>query len=377
MTKYFSGLEVTERESLLDTLSILEPAQTPLLRSLPHMQIDRRIVEYPIDRYFQDSDNVRLSASNTDPHANARAEGADWVEDTADYPTRLKAVAEINHFSKKVSNSDRVAIIAGVTNPFDYRAHQLFVKLLNNIENTLMHGWGSPATDGSGADERRTQGLIFWTAWTGLQRMHGTAKSDITDPYGVNIPANYWSVFYDANHSNLTRQMLYNKVLATVRRVGGNPHGSIFHVGHKMKNLIADFGILPNGAEINNRNVAASELMTYDDIDWIRTPQGLVGFRSNIYLDLEGVTISINNSGSPTYTPSEPASPGDAPTRSMSADEIIVGWQPGYVSVGWYRQPHYQAVPTTGDFSWVAAAAEYALVVRHPKAVWGACNALA
>lgn len=374
MTKYFSGNEVTERESLLDTLSILEPAQTPLLRTLPHMSIDRRIIEFPIDRYFQSSDNIR---STSDPHQNTRAEGADWVEDTADYPTRLKAIAQIDHFSKKVSNSDRVAILAGVTNPFDYRAHQLFIKLLNQIELILMYGWGSPSTSGDAADERRTMGLLFSTAWTGLQRMHGTSLSDVTDPYGVQIPADYWSVFYNAAGSNLSRQMLYNKLLATVRRVGANPNESIMHVGFKMKNLIADFGILPNGAEINRRNVAASELMTYDDIDWIRTPQGLIGFRSNLYLDLEGSTFVVDNTGpSASYTPGSPSSPGNQ-SVTFQADETIVGWQPGYVSVGWYRQPHYQAVPTTGDYSWVAAAAEYALVVRHPKAVWGIGNAIA
>lgn len=374
MTKYFSGSEVTERESLLDTLSILEPAQTPLLRSLPHMSIDRRLVEFPIDRYFQDSDNIRSTA---DPHQNTRSEGADWVEDVADYPIRLRALAQIDHFSKKVSNSDRVAILAGVTNPFDYRAHQLFIKLLNQIELILMYGWGSPVTDGSTTDERRTQGLLFWTAWTGLERMAGSTKSDITDPYGVQIPANYWSVFYNAAGASVTRSMLYNKLLATVRRVGGNPDGSIMHVGFKMKNLIADFGILPSGAEVNRREVQASELMTYDDIDWIRTPQGLIGFRTNLYLDLEGNTFVVDNTGpSASYTPGSPSSPGGQ-SVTFQSDETMVGWQPGYVSVGWYRQPHYQAVPTQGDYSWVAAAAEYALVVRHPKAVWGIGNAIA
>lgn len=375
MTLYFSGNEVTERESLLDTLSILEPAVTPLIRSLPHVSIDRRIVEYPIDRYFQDSDNVR-SVSN--PHVNTRLEGDDWVEDTADYPTRLKAIAEINHFSKKISNSDRVAIMAGVTNPFDYRAHQLFIKLLNNIENVLMYGTGSPETSGEDGqnDERRTQGLISWSAWTGLQRVHGTGSLDnITDPYGVTIPANYWSLFFDANHSNLSRQMLYNKVLAHARRIGTKVDGMIFHVGYKVKNLIADFGVLPTGAVVNDRNVAASELMTYDDIDWIRTPQGLVGFRSNLYLDLEGNTFTVNNTGSPTYTPGDPASPGNV-EKTFQADETIIGWMPGYVSLGWYRQPHYQSVPTQGDYSWVAAAAEFGLIVRHPKAVIGAGNVL-
>lgn len=376
MTTYFSGFETTERESLFDTLSILEPAECPLIRSLPSTSVDRRFVEFPIDRYFQSSDNIRSPSA---PHTNTRLEGDDWVEDGTDYPTRLRAIAEINHFSKKMSNSDIIARIAGVNNNFDYRSHQLFVKLMNNIENVLMYGTGSPETSGEDgqSDERRTLGLLFWSAWTGLERMHGAGTlSDITDPYGVQIPSDFWSTFFNANHANLSRSMLFNKILASAKRAGTDINGMVFHVGYKLKNLIADFGITPAGAEINNRNVDASGLMTYDSIDWIRTPIGVVGFRENRYLDIEGSTFTVDNTGpSATYTPGSPSSPG-AQSVTFQADQTMIGYMPGYVNIGWYRSPHYQSEPTGGDSRWLAAVAEYMLVVRHPKALCGGGNLL-
>jgi hypothetical protein len=371
MTVYFSGSETTERESLLDTVAIRYPAETPLLRTLPSTTLDRRIVEYPIDRPFQASDNVRSPSA---PNTNTRAEGASWVVDGSDFPVKLRAICEINHFSKQISNSDLPAILAGVTNTFDYRVHQTFVKLLNNIETVLMYGAGSPETSGSAADERNAQGLIYWAGWTGLERIHGNGvPTTMSDPYGISIPSDYWSVFFNAQGSNLSRQMLYNRLLASFARAGGHVDGLLFHVGFKLKNLIADYGTRPDGSDVNKRNVPADALMTYDDIDWIRTSLGIIGFRTNRYLDIEGSTYTIDPSGA-SYTPGSPSPAGTVTSQTFQADETMVGFEPGQVAVGWYRAPQYEMVPTTGDFKQFACVAEYTLVVRHPLCVLGAGN---
>lgn len=379
MTEYFSGSETTRRESLLDTISIRYPAETPLIRSLPHTKLTHTVTEYSVDRPFSSSDDVRRPDQ---PHINSRMEGIDWIEDGSDYPVRLKAIAEINHFSGKISNTDREAIVAGMTDVFDYRAHQKFVKLLNNIENVLMYGTGSPVTSGAsvgfspGGDERRTQGLISWAAYTGVERMHGTATT-ISDPYNVSISSDYFSVFYNAAGANLSRQMLYNKILATFARAGGHPDGLLFHVGYKLKNLIADFGVRPDGTDVNTRMIQAGEQGTIDTIDWIKTPQGTIGFRNNRYLDIEGSTYTIDNTGtSATFTPNSPTNQGTV-SITAQADETMIGFEPGQVAIGWYRAPQYQMVPTAGDYINYACVAEYALLVRHPLSVCGGCNLLA
>lgn len=375
MAQYLSGAETTQRESLLDTISIRYPAETPLIRTLPHTSINNRITEYSIDRPFAGLSTVR---DPTNPHANTREEGAAWSVDSTDYPVRLKAIAEINHFSAQVSNTDRTTILAGTSDTFDYRAHQKFVKLLNNIETVLMYGSGSPETSGSpgGGDERRCQGLIFWSAWTGVERVHGTPNATITDPYGVSIPSDYYSVFYNAAGANLSRQMLYNKILANFNRAGGRVPGLLFHVGAKVKTLIADFGVRPDGSAVNDRNIEATSAMTYDDLDFIRTPLGVVGFRTNRYLDIEGDTFSIDNTGA-AYTPGSPSPAGSVAAITAQADETIIGYEPGQVAIGWLRPPQYEMVPTNGDFTQFATVAEFTLLVRNPLSVVGACNVLA
>ena len=71
------------------------------------------ILEAPVDQFFYTADNVRLPAA---PHTNTRLEGADFFEDNKSYETRLRNVAEINHLTTTISNSDAVARKYGVTN---------------------------------------------------------------------------------------------------------------------------------------------------------------------------------------------------------------------------------------------------------------------
>lgn len=370
MVDYLSGSETTERESLLDTLTIRHVAETPLIRSLPHMKIVNRVTEFPIDKPFTASD-VRTPST---PHANTRAESASFTDDTPEYPTKLRAIAEINHFARTISNTDRETILAGVTDTFDYRAHNMFMKLLNNIETVLMYGVGSPETDGSGTDERMTQGLIHWSAWTGLERLSGSTVNAISDPYNIAIASAYWSVFHNAGGVTLTRQMLYEKILANFARAGGNYSVPLlFHVGFKLKNICADLGQRADGSNVNDRNVPADALMTYDSIDWIRTPIGTVGFRTNRYLDMEGSTFTVNNQD---FTPGAPTSPGTVGSTTFQADATMIGWEPGQVAIGWLRPPQYTGVATTADNTRIAAVAEYALIVRHPLCVLGGGNLL-
>jgi len=382
MTTYLSGNEITERESLLATMAVLSVAECPLIRSLPHIGLDSRLTEFTADEPFYDADNVR---SPGNPHQNTRLEGAAFVEDTARYPLRLRAIAEINHFGKKISNSDRVAMMAGVTDPYNYRAHQLYVKLLNNVENVTMYGTGSPEVHGGGDELRKAMGLIFGCAWTGLERVHGSGATDsIDDPMGVKIPKEFWSTFFDANGTSLSRKMLYEKILANANRAGTHIPGILFHVGAKLKVQVADIGITPAGEPVNQRNVDASGLMTYDDIDWIRTPLGIIGFRTNRYLDIEGSTFAVGGDAAPPSPSTQIrlpmgggfTSPASYTARTFQADETMIGWMPGYVAMGWYRAPHYQQISHDGDFTRVMACAEYTPIVRHPKGLLGGGNLL-
>lgn len=371
MVHYLSGSETTERESLMDTITVRAPYMTPLLRQLPQMTIDRRYIEWSTDVPFSSSDNVR-SISN--PHINTRRESIDYADITPSYPTRLKAIAEIQHFSFTISNTDKTVVMAGADSTFGYRSGQLFTRLLNSIDNVLMYGRGSPETSGGSTDERMTQGLLSWAAYTGLERCHGTATT-LSDPYGTSIPSSMWSVFYDFNHTNITAESFYANIIRRLTNAGADLASSpwIFYGGDYLMTRIARFLITDGGVSINDRNVAASEGGGYDYLHWIQLPNGIkVGFRTNRWLDESSSTWTTDNRDT---TPSSPTSEGTI-NKTFSGDQTLIGYEPGAVSIGWLREPGFERVPTSGDYSRVAAVAEFLLHVKHPLCVGGAGNAM-
>lgn len=374
MAQYFSGSETTERESLKDTITVRAAYMTPLLRQLPQVTVKNRVEEWSIDEPFQSSESVRSISA---PHATSRLEGADYSYRTPFYPTKMRAIAEIAHFGMEISNTDRTVVAAGMSSTFDYRAGQLFTRAMNHIDNVLMYGQGSPVTDGSSGDQRMTQGLIYNSAWSGLERCHGT-KTSIEDPTGVTIPGNAFSVFYDAAHTNISSSMFYNQLIARGLEAGADFDSSrwMFHTGYTAMSQIARFLISDGGTPINDRTVGAQEGGGYDFVNWIKLPSGhVVGFRTNRWLSERSSTFTINNAD---YTPGTPSG-GDEGTvsRTFSGDQTIIGWEPGTVRIGWLREPAFDHVATAGDYTRVAVVAEFMLQVDHPLCVIGAGNILA
>jgi len=371
MTQYLSGNETTERESLKDTIAVKAAYMTPMLQQLPQVTVSNRIVEWSADEPFQSTENVR---SISTPHAQTRREGAEWAYKTPHYPVKFRAIAEIAHFGFEISNTDRTVVAAGMDSTFDYRAGQTFTKLMNHIDNIALYGQGSPETSGA-TDERRTMGLIHGSAWTGLERIHGT-KTSIEDPYGITIPGSMFSVFYDAGHSNLNSQMFYNQLIARALHAGSDfdTRPWIFHAGYTTMAQIARFLIADGGTPVNDRNVGAAEGGGYDFLNWIKLPSGhTVGFRTNRWLDERGNTYTVNNTD---YTPGSPTTEGSI-NKTFNGDETIIGWEPGTVRIGWLREPGFVNVATAGDFSRMAAVAEFMIQIDHPLCVIGAGNCLA
>lgn len=371
MTKYFSGDETTERESLKDLITVRAAFNTPLLRNLPQVTVNNRVVEYSIDEPFQSADNVRLVSN---PHVNTRKEGADWSYGTPFFPVKLRSIAEIVHFGMEITNSDLKANVAGMESTFSYRAGQTFTKLVNQIDHILMYGVGSPETSGK-TDERKTQGLINWAAWTGLERCHGS-RPDMDDPYGINIPSSMYSVFFDAEHTNINSKLFFRQVIRRLLKAGADMDSApwTFFTGAGIMQEIARFLITDGGIPINDRTVEASSGMGYDFLQAIRLPTGqVVTFRTNRWLDEDTSTFSVTNYD---YTPGTPDTPGTQ-SRTFNADQTLIGYEPGTVRIGWYREPAFINVPTDGDYRRVAAVAEFMLQVDHPLCVAGLGNALA
>lgn len=381
MVQYITGNETTRPERLLDTIMVRAAYETPLVSRLPHESTPHIITEWSMDEPFQASEGVR---DITTPHADTRREGADFAYRTPNYPVRARTIAEIKHHGMEMSGSDRSAMIAGAENPWDWRSGQLFTKHLNSIDNTLMYGLGSPETGGAVAasggtttgDERRTQGLICSAAWTGLERTQGTgAKTQIEDPYGITIPASMWSVFYNANHANVTLDMFYNNLISPLLTAGADLDTTpwVFECGYRVMSRVARFLIADGGVLLNERTRNADETMGSDYLNVFRLASGhVVSFRTNRWLNDTADTFVINNQD---YTPGSPTAEGSA-NVTFDGDQTIIGHEPGSVKILWYREPGFRDVATNGDYSRIAVVSEFALKVDHPLCVGGIGNCL-
>lgn len=370
MAKYLTGNETVRHERLLDTIKVRSAFQTPLLSRLPHETTDHIITEWPIDQPFAPSDSVR---SITAPHGDSKTEGSDFTDETPSYETRLKTICEIKHSSISMSGSDRSARIAGMEDPFDYRMGKMLTRHFNSIDNTGMYGTGATETDGS-SFARRTQGLIYNSAVTGIERNHGTVTDNIEDPYGVTIPASYWSVFQDFEHSNITMESFYNNLIAPALTAGAdleNPWE--FDCGYRVMQRISRFLIADGGILLNERQRNADDTMGSDYMNTFRLASGhVVSFRTNRWLNETDDTFTVQNNDP---TPTAGASPGSQ-SRTLYGDQTIIGHEPGCVRWLWYREPAFRTIETAADESRVAVVSEFGLMVDHPLCVMGAGNVL-
>lgn len=378
MTLYFSGNETTERESLADTIAVRTPMATPMISRLPSKTISNRVHEWSLDEPFQSSENVRSIGS---PHANTRFEGDDYNYRTPFYPTRLKAICEIQHFGMEITDTDRTVVMAGTDNTFDYRAGQLFTKTLNSIDNTLLYGVGSPETSGAtgvSTNQRQVQGLVHWAAWTGLERVHGTVTDAMQDPYGTTIPASMWSVFYDFQHTNITGESFYSNIVRRITNAGGDMESAPwqFWCGDLMMARVSKFLLTDGGVPIHERSTDAASGVGYDHLHTVRLPNGyVVSFRTNRWLDDMSNTFTVDPSGA-AYTPGSPNPAGTVTSRTFSGDQTMIGFKPGSVKVCWLRAPGFEKVETNGDYSRLVCKSEFTLEVAHPLDVAGCGNAL-
>lgn len=369
MTQYVSGDEVTERENLLDTITVRAPFMTPMLRQLPQETVPNIVHEWSID----DAGVTSASRSISAPHADAKREGADFTYSTPTYPTRLRCVSEIKHRGMEMSGSARPQDIAGMSSSWDYRVGRMATDFFNSFDNTFLYGQGSPETAGT-TDERRLQGLIHWAAWTGLERAAGSALNAVTDPYGITIASQYWSWFYNANHAPLTQDMFYNQIMVPLLAAGADMESSHwkFWGGYRMMGKIARFIIADGAIPLNERTRSADDGMGSDFLNVFRFPSGhIVEFRTNHWLNNSASTYTVDNSD---FTPGAPASPGTVGSTTFYGDQTIIGYEPGTVAIVWYRNPGFKDISTAGDYSRIAMVGEGSLRVRHPLCVGGGGN---
>lgn len=361
------------REYLLDYITQRFAHQIPLLSLLPREHTPHTVIDYGIDAPFASGDAVRAISN---PHGTSRLEGGDFVDDDLGQPTKLRCITEIKHRSHKMTGSAIPAVVAGMQNPWDYNSGKLFTKLLNEIDNSLMYGIGSPEVNGT-TNPRISLGLIGWSAVTGLERMHGVSSpTAIQDPYGISVPSAYWSVFYDAENKNLTSDLMNSQILIPAKRNGAVINGWIWQVGYQLMAKVSRFVNPESGVRLIERTMPSTSSEGSDYMMSFRFPTGdIATFMTNRWLDENTLTYSFGSVD--PITPSAPTSPGTVAARTFAGNATMIGHEPGRVRTRFYRDPQFRKIETVGDYSRVAALAEYTLQVDHPLCVAGGGNLLA
>lgn len=363
------------RERLLDELVIRHAHSIPTISALPKEATTNRLTEWGVHIPFASGNAIRTISA---PHATAQLEGADFTDADIPVPTKLRCITEIKHRSMKMTGSAIPAVVAGAENPWDLNSGILFTQLLNDMDNTALYGLGGDETTGTTLG-RRTQGLISCAAVTGLERIHGTGVPDaINDPTNVSIPKAYWSVFYDAEGKNLTSDLMFNQILVPLLRNGAQMGGAGWKwmLGYTLMGRVSRF-INPEAfvsIETKNRDASSNQGQDYMTV-W-RFPTGEVAqFQTNRWLDESGVTYSIGSVD--PVTPGTPTSPGTVAARTFQGNATMIGWEPGRARILYYRDPGYRKIETVGDYSRIAALAEFAVQVDHPLCIAGGGNLLA
>jgi hypothetical protein len=373
VTTFYRSGQTGIRERLLDQIVQRYVAYCPTLALLPREQTNNVLTEWMLHAPFDPSDAIRNSSN---PHATAKLEN-DSFTDIDELPqTKIRCITEIKSRSFKMSGTNMVTVAAGQESTWDYTSGQVYVQALNDFDNTALFGMGGPEVAGT-AITRKTQGLISHAMVTGLERMHGTGvPTSITDPYGISIPKRYWSVAYNANHSNLTPDMLYNHLVIPLGNNGAIMSPAwVMMMGDRMMGRVARFNEPGPGIKLEERTRSASEPMVADYIRWFKFPNGVVmGFVSNRWMDRPELQYTY---GAFSFTPGTPATPSSVASTTVDGDSIGIAWQPGNVRILWLRPPSYELLPSSVDGKRMGVVLEGGVQVDHPLCVGAVANALA
>lgn len=371
MPTYFTQSETTRRESLADTIAVRTPMAVPMIAQLPHTQMTSTIEEWSIDEPFAASSNLR-DITATNQHALFEGFAAYPASDDVAAPTRLRAIAEINARRIAVSGSDLKAQIAGMNSRMDYESGRMVTRHMQQIDHTLLWGRGGTATGGASGTPRRCQGMMWWAAWTGLERTRGTSvTATISDPYGVAIPRSMFSTFVDFENSGITGDSFYTNLISRIAQAGGDmSQGWVWWAGRKVMARVAKFLMTDVGVPVNDRQTSAEAGVGYDYLVKLIMPDGTSAFfRTNHWLDNPTQTFTVDNTTGAVV---------GTVNRTFAGNQTLLGHRPGSVRLGWYREPKFDPNPYTGgDFMELAILSEYSLLVDHPLDVAGAGNCLA
>lgn len=355
----YSQDETTVREDLADLIAIMSPVDMPLFSILAHTPIYQRKFEWAMDNIPFDNDPGNIGTYT-------QFEGKDASFEAAQHRERPWNLAQINSIAVDVSDTARVVDMVGTEDEFEYQIWRRLLELGRRMEFAAHWAGGRETTAGQNQTNlgRVTHGLCRWIAQTGLKRAQGAASEQLFTS-GPTITSDYFSTFYDAAGTDLSRSILFNNILAPAWRNGFNVGGCFIFSGAQVKQFATEFSVFGN-TSLNFRQVAAEAKILYDTIDVIDTNLGPVYWNLDRYLDINQ-SITLNG-----YGPTSPFA-----NITVPLNETLIAIEPRFFQLGMLRGVGFKPLAPVGDSTKGLLVGEWGLKCLNPIAGTGGTNLVA
>ena len=221
------GSAVSNREDLLDVLTILAPEETPVLSSAAKSKASATFVEWTVDS---------LSA----PVTTGVAEGSDVTVFTDKFANRARLGNYIQKFRRDYMVSDLQNAVDSVGPAKIAQAEAKAVReIKRDIEATLISNNDRSVEDGAGTPYG-LRGLGDWI--------------DSAGP--ADVPSTYRTPAGSIHASGTFNETVFNNLITSIYRVTGTSNGLTLVADTALRRVISDFARTSGSSDYSVRRVA-------------------------------------------------------------------------------------------------------------------------
>jgi len=249
-TSKLGGSAASNREALLDVLTILAPEETPVLSSAPKTKATATFTEWTVDT---------LAAVNT----NGVSEGADVTTFTDKFAGRARLGNYVQKFRRDFMVSDIQDAVDSVGPAKIAQAEAKAVReIKRDIEATLLTSNDRSAEDGAGTPYK-LRGLGKWIDATGT----------------TDVPSQYKTPSTSVISSGFT-ETSFNELITSIYRVTGSTNNLTLVADTALRRKISDFArtadVTSTLASVRNVNADSGSSTIKLSVEMYQSDHGLV-----------------------------------------------------------------------------------------------------
>jgi hypothetical protein len=307
------GPAVSNREQLLDVLTILAPEETPITSSANKIKATSTFVEWTVD-------------SLSSPVTTGVAEGADVTTFTDKFAGRARLGNYVQKFRRDFMVSDIQNAVSSVGPAGIAAAEAKAVReLKRDIEATICSSNDRSVEDGAGA----------------VYGMRSLGKWIDTAP-GSDVPAAYRTPAGNIHSSGTFNETAFNNLITSMFRVTGYVNNVTLFADTALRRTVSDFTRLSGSTDYTVRNV--------------NMPDGATGIHLSVelYQSDHGIVSIVN------------MNPDCAPDTTNKDTGFLIN--PDYINIAELIPLGSTRLPNLGGGERGYVDATLSLVVKHPGA---------